>query len=257
MSGAPSRFNKANIDFLTKSLERLSIYDGHGKVHVLQISPKANFHKILGDLNIEMIEEKIRQLKDVERKAAEDGRLEDAENATNEINELIEKEILLTNLEIVEKNQSEFLEIKNINDKQIAEFNQKWDAIIINLTNASKKIEDELLDQHAKEREKLETEIKRMETPPPKFTSELLNKKVQLRHLIKSKKYGAAKVLKAEIEEMERQERESWESKYREKLARREDILLHKQKNELEAMKTKLEKSINTKLKQRMKAYAK
>jgi hypothetical protein len=56
---SPFRFNKANIDHLTKSLERLSIYDGHGKVHILQISPKADYIRILGDLDLDTIQEKM------------------------------------------------------------------------------------------------------------------------------------------------------------------------------------------------------
>lgn len=144
-----------------------------------------------------------------------------------------------------------------MNDKQIADFNEDWDSIILKLTTSSKKIEEELLEQHAKERQKLEVEIQKIETPNPKLSSELLNKQVQLRHLIKSKKYGAARILKAEIQEMEQIERESWEHKFREMLQKKHDLLLLKQKNEFEAMKTRLEKAINSKLKQRMKAYDK
>ena len=84
-----------------------------------------------------------------------------------------------------------------MNDKQIADFNEDWDSIILKLTTSSKKIEEELLEQHSKERQKLEAEIQKIETPHPKLSSELLNKQVQLRHLIKSKKYGAARILKA------------------------------------------------------------
>lgn len=63
--------------------------------------------------------------------------------------------------------------------------------------------------------------------------------------------------LKSEIEEMEAREKENWELKFREMLAKKHELLLLKQKNEFEAMKTRLEKSINSKLKQRMKAYDK
>lgn len=91
----------------------------------------------------------------------------------------------------------QFEKIKAMNDKQIADFNEDWDSIILKLTTSSKKIEEELLEQHAKERQKLEVEIQKIETPNPKLSSELLNKQVQLRHLIKSKKYGAARILKA------------------------------------------------------------
>ena len=56
---------------------------------------------------------------------------------------------------------------------------------------------------------------------------------------------------------MEQLERETWERKFREMLQKKHDLLLLKQKNEFEAMKTRLEKAINSKLKQRMKAYDK
>ena len=252
-----AKFNKKNIDHLTKSLERLSIYDGHGKVHILQISPKADYAKILGDLDVDTIEEKIKQLKEYEKQCSEAGDLEEAEKATNQINELLEKEILLENLGIIEKNQREFEELKNMNDLQISEFNHDWDSIIKVLTESSKKIEEDLLLQHKREREKLEAEILKIETPKAKLSSDLLNKKVQLKHLIKGKRYGQARVLKATIEEMEVKETEAWEKKFREKLARKKELLLKKQKNEYEALKTRLEKSINTKLKQRMIEYEK
>lgn len=61
----------------------------------------------------------------------------------------------------------------------------------------------------------------------------------------------------SEIEEMEQIERDNWERKFREMLQKKHDLLLLKQKNEFEAMKTRLEKAINSKLKQRMKAYDK
>ena len=75
-----------------------------------------------------------------------------------------------------------------MNDHQIAQFNDKWDNIIMELTESSKKIEEDLLVQHAEEREKLDNEIERIETPNPKLSSELLNKKIQLKHLIKGKR---------------------------------------------------------------------
>ena len=59
MAVSPKRFNKANIDYMTKSLERLSIYDGQGKVQILHISPKADYLKILGDLSIDTINQKM------------------------------------------------------------------------------------------------------------------------------------------------------------------------------------------------------
>jgi len=125
------------------------------------------------------------------------GNLEEAERVTNEINEMLEKEILLANLNMIEQNQREFEQIKNMNDQRISKFNKEWDAIITSLTQSSKKIEEELLEQHQKEKQKLESGLQRMEIPEPKLSSELLNKRVRLRHLIKCKKYGPARILKA------------------------------------------------------------
>lgn len=257
MSSKNKKFDKANIDYLTKSLERLSIYDGQGKVHILQISPKADYAKILGDLNQDIIEEKIRELKLYEKECSENGDLEEAENATEQINQLLEKQILLENLGIIEKNQYEFEKLKNLNDTQIAEFNEKWDGIILKLTEYSKGLEEELLAHHEQERSKMEAEIEKIETPKAKLSSDLLNKKEQLRHLIKGKRYGQARLLKAEIEEMEETEILTWEQRFRDRLMRKKELLLKKQNNEYEALKTRLEKSINTKLKMRMTEYEK
>lgn len=173
-----AKFNKKNIDHLTKSLERLSIYDGHGKANILQISPKADYARILGDLDIDTIEEKIKQLKEYEKQCSDSGDLEEAEKATSQINELLEKEILLENLGIIEKNQREFEELKIMNDMQISEFNHSWDSIIKMLTDSSKRIEEDLLIQHQNEREKLEAEIQKIDMPQAKLSSDVLNKKV-------------------------------------------------------------------------------
>merc|ERR1712226_11391 len=126
--------------------------------------------RILGNLDLDTIHEKIQELKSVEDHASCNGDLEEAERATNQINELREKEILLCNLGIIEKNQKEFEELKSMNDQQIWNFNEKWDNIIIELTESSKKIEEDLLVQHAEEREKLDNEIERIETPNPKLS---------------------------------------------------------------------------------------
>lgn len=51
--------NPNNVDHLTKSLERLSIFDAKGKVKVLKLSPKTDFLKILGNLDLETIEAQV------------------------------------------------------------------------------------------------------------------------------------------------------------------------------------------------------
>ena len=63
--------------------------------------------------------------------------------------------------------------------------------------------------------------------------------------------------MKEDIMMKEMSEIDVWEVKFRDKLAKKKELLLKKQKNEYEALKTRLEKSINTKLKQRMNEYEK
>lgn len=48
-----------NVEQLTRSLERLSLYDGKGKKKNMQISSKQNFEKILGGLTLEDIDQKM------------------------------------------------------------------------------------------------------------------------------------------------------------------------------------------------------
>lgn len=48
-----------NVEQLTRSLERLSLYDGKGKKKNLFISPKQNFQKILGGLTLADINERM------------------------------------------------------------------------------------------------------------------------------------------------------------------------------------------------------
>ena len=125
------------------------------------------------------------------------------------------------------------------------------------MTEDSKKIENDLRDQHEAERIKLEEEIGRQQTPPVKFSSELLDNNFKLEQLIRNKKYQTAKVLKEKIELKQEREVVEWERKFGEQREKQKDLLVKKQKNEYEALKTRLEKSINTKLKMRMNDYDK
>jgi len=135
---------------------------------------------------------------------------------------------LLENLGIIEKNQIEFNELKIYNDDMLLEFNLEWDNIITNLTQSSKKIEEDLLAQHIRERDKLGIEIDKIQVPKAKLSSDTLNKKVQLRLLIKGKRYAEARHLKEVIEEKEAAEIEAWNIKFREQLALKKELLLKK-----------------------------
>ena len=50
---------QSHVDMLTKSLERLSIYDGQGKAQMLQISPKTDFLKVIGDLDLSELQHRM------------------------------------------------------------------------------------------------------------------------------------------------------------------------------------------------------
>lgn len=144
-----------------------------------------------------------------------------------------------------------------MNDEQICEFNEKWEGIIFELTDYSKKIESDLLEQHEAERMRLNEEIAKIQIPPPKFSPDLLNDIFKLKQLIKQKNYTSAKYLKENITGRREEEESKWQDKFVEQLEKRKDLLLKKQKNEYEALKTRLEKAINSKLKQRMIEYEK
>ena len=56
MKSTPYAVTRTNVDMLTKSLERLSIYDGQGKSKLLKIPPKLDFQKLMGNLELDEIE---------------------------------------------------------------------------------------------------------------------------------------------------------------------------------------------------------
>ena len=137
------------------------------------------------------------------------------------------------------------------------EFNDRWDTIINDLTEDSKKIENDLREQHDAEKRKLEEEIAQQQIPAVKYSSELINNNYKLEQLIKNKKYQTAKLLKEKIDSMQEQENDEWVKKLYAQREKQKDLLLKKQKNEYEALKTRLEKSINLKLKMRINDYDK
>ena len=147
--------------------------------------------------------------------------------------------------------------MKKLNEEQINEFNDRWENIIFELTDESKKIEKEMLEQHEAERARLEEEIMKIQAPGTKYSPHLLNDKFRLQHLVKGKRYAAAKVIKETIERKEEEEDEEWQRRFYTQLEKRKELLYKKQRNEYEALKTRLEKSINAKLKQRMNEYEK
>lgn len=152
---------------------------------------------------------------------------------------------------------NKFDELKQLNEDQINEFNERWDTIIYDLTEDSKKIENDLRDQHEAERKKLEEEILKQQIPPVKYSSDLLNNQFKLDQLIRNKKYQTGKLLKEKNDFMQDRENLEWERKFFFQREKQKELLLKKQKNEYEALKTRLEKSINTKLKMRMNDYDK
>ena len=114
-----------------------------------------------------------------------------------------------------------------------------------------------LREQHEAEKRRLEEEISRQQIPQVKFSSALLDNNFKLEQLIKNKKYQTAKLLKDKIGLMQEQESEEWGRKFYNQREKQKELLLKKQKNEYEALKTRLEKSINSKLKMRMNDYDK
>ena len=101
----------------------------------------------------------------------------------------------------------------------------------------------------------LEEEIDKMGQPPVKFSSGLLNKKYKLKYLIKSKKYSQAKELQGDIRQQEHIETEQAHRNFLKSIDKLREGKQKKHASEYEAVKARLEKSINSKLKQRMTEY--
>lgn len=103
----------------------------------------------------------------------------------------------------------------------------------------------------------LDAQINEIEMPPIKFSSDLLNKKYKLKFLIKSKNYTQAKEIQQEIKLQEEKETETAFMNMYKTVEKMKDAKRKKHNNESEAVKARLEKSINSKLKQRMEEYEK
>lgn len=61
MSGLNSGkvINRMNFDQLAKSIERLSLYDSKGKAKLLQMPAKIDFSKLIGNLDLNSIQERM------------------------------------------------------------------------------------------------------------------------------------------------------------------------------------------------------
>lgn len=97
----------------------------------------------------------------------------------------------------------------------------------------------------------------RQEVPPPKFSADFIDRKFKLEQLLRNKKYSVAKTLKEGLDRMEEEETQAWVDRWAAQKDRHRDLLARKQRNEYEALKTRLEKSINSRLKVRMNEYDK
>jgi hypothetical protein len=114
-----------------------------------------------------------------------------------------------------------------------------------------------VLAQHEAERERIDEEIQKISPPPAKFSVGLLNDRYRLTQLIKNKKFTEAKKLKEDIQQREEEETYEWQRKFYVQLEKRKELLYKRQRTEYETLKARLEKSINSKLKQRMNEYEK
>lgn len=147
--------------------------------------------------------------------------------------------------------------MRQAHDREIKEFNDKWEYTLFQLSETSKKIEDDLQKQHEQEMLLLEEEIVAMGDPQVKFSADLLDKKFKLRQLIKQKKYTEAKAAQEDIRELEEKELVLMEENHLKAMEKMRAIKRKKHKAEYESVKARLEKNINAKLKQRMNEYEK
>ncbi|KRX01050.1 hypothetical protein PPERSA_00798 [Pseudocohnilembus persalinus] len=188
---------------------------------------------------------------DYEQQCIRDQNFKEAEIATQRIKELQQHDLTYRSLAVVEKNKQELQELEKLNLQQFNEFNQIWDQIIEEHVENLKQIEDNLILQHQREQEEFEDEIQKLEIPKVKYSKDVINMKYVFENYIKAKKYPEAEDLKKKIRIQEEKEQEKWELQYLEKYGKKRNQLKSKQRQELEAIKVKLENSLQEKVKVR------
>ena len=193
------------------------------------------------------------ELKEEEKNVIEDMNLDRADEICKEINEWREKQILLKSFLKMSENRKELENLKRINAERLIEFDEKWEEVIMELTETSQNIENALTEQHKNETELLEEEIINQILPPTKFSAELLNEKFKLKKLVKSRKYQEAKALQRLIQKRAEEETEEFKFKYFNSIEKKREKLLKNHTSEYEGLKARIERSINTKLKEKNK----
>lgn len=183
--------------------------------------------------------------------------LDRADEISKEIDEWREKEILLKSFLKMSENSKELENLKIANQERLTNFEDNWEEIIMELTETSQNIENALIEQHKNETEMLEEEINNTNLPPTKFTAELLNEKFKLKKLVKSRNYEEAKIIQKLIQKRSEEETEEWKFKFFNFIEKKREKLLKNQTSEYEGLKSRIERSINSKLKEKTKSQEK
>jgi len=149
------------------------------------------------------------------------------------------------------KNKGEAEELEFINMSQFEEFNKMWDQLIQEHVEQMKNIEQEMIDAHQEELLQFDEEVDKLVIPKPKFSKEILNLRHSLGNIIKAKKYNEAQEISEKLEILELQETDRWNKQYKDKFIKKKQLLFVRQKNEIEAIREKLQNSLQEKLRMR------
>lgn len=153
-------------------------------------------------------------------------------------------------------------ELERLNVAQFEEFNKMWDQLIQEHVEQMKAIEQDMLKSHEEEMNNFEIELEKIVIPKPKFSKEILNLRHNLNNMIRAKKYSEAEEMTHKLDIMvgfkrlyvnlqEFEESEKWNKNYKEKYSKKRFLILARQKNEIEALREKLQNSLQEKLRMR------
>lgn len=243
----------AQLETLTRSLERLSLQGTSSQGALPNI--RKDLERLVGDLTAEQIAMRVAEFERAEAAAVEAGHIDEADRLNAEVRELREKEVLLKNFLVIEQNQNAFEQLRAFNERQVSDFNDRWEAVIAEVVEYSRRIEQSLLDQHALERSRLEEGLRHARVPPVKLSAALLNEKFRVKQMLRGKHYEAAREAQEAAAAREATERQTWAERHQLQLDRRRSLLATQHSNEYNALRARLEKTINLKLKQRMAEY--
>jgi hypothetical protein len=112
----------------------------------------------------------------------------DAELLTKEIEDLKEEELVAKTAEVLQRNHGQFQQLRKIQEEQLARFEDQWNSELTALEAEIKNVDQEFLVNQKNELKEFDSLASRVEVPPIRYSSSILNNQVIYSQLVKNKK---------------------------------------------------------------------